>query len=264
MGSNGTDRSGLSRLAGRVAIVTGSAAGIGRGIARRLAREGASVVIADHNAAGAERASEEITAEGGEAWPFTVDIADRAQVERLIAATLDRFGRIHILVNNAAIALLYEPFFEITEASWRRMIDVNLTGAFWCSQAAARHMAAHREGAIINIGSVNSFHPEMRVAHYAASKGGIILLTRAMAMDLAPHGIRVNAIAPGGIHTERTEVFDADPANREIIAGALGTIPLHRRGEPDEVAAAVVFLASPESSYILGHTLVVDGGILLR
>jgi NAD(P)-dependent dehydrogenase (short-subunit alcohol dehydrogenase family) len=254
----------MSRLARRVAIVTGSAAGIGRGIARRFAREGAAVVIADQDGAAAARTAEEIGAEGGEALPFAVDVADRARVERMVAATLERYGRIHILVNNAAIALLYEPFFEITEASWRRMIDVNLTGAFWCSQAAARHMAAHREGAIINIGSVNSFQPEMRAAHYAASKGGIVLLTRAMALDLAPHGIRVNAIAPGAIHTERTETFDAEPANREIIAGAFGGIPLHRRGEPDEVAAAAVFLACSESSYILGHTLVVDGGILLR
>jgi glucose 1-dehydrogenase len=264
VGGDGADGSVKKRLNGRAAIVTGSAAGIGRGIARRFAREGAAVVIADHNAEGAERTSEEIAAEGGVAWPFAVDIADRAQVERMVAAAVERFGRIHILVNNAAIALLYEPFFEITEASWRRMIDVNLNGAFWCSQAAARHMAAHGEGAIINIGSVNSFHPEMQAAHYAASKGGIVLLTRAMALDLAPHGIRVNAIAPGAIHTERTEVFDVDPANRDILAGALGGIPLHRRGEPDEIAAAAVFLACPESSYVLGHTLVVDGGILLR
>jgi NAD(P)-dependent dehydrogenase (short-subunit alcohol dehydrogenase family) len=264
MGSDGADGSRLNRLAGRVAIVTGGAAGIGRGIARRFAIEGAAVVIADHDAAGAVRACGEITAAGGVAWPYTVDIADRAQVERLVAATLERFGRIHILVNNAAIALLYEPFVEIGEASWRRMIDVNLTGAFWCSQAAARHMAAQRDGVIINIGSVNSFRPETHVAHYAATKGGIILLTRAMALDLAPYGIRVNAIAPGAIHTERTEVFDADPANREIVARALSDIPLHRRGEPDDVAAAAVFLASAESGYILGHTLVVDGGSLLH
>jgi glucose 1-dehydrogenase len=222
------------------------------------------VVIADQDGGGATRTADEIAAVGGVAWPFAVDVADRAQVERLVAASLERFERVHVLVNNAAIALLYEPFFEITETSWRRMIDVNLSGAFWCSQAVARHMAAHGEGAIINIGSVNSFHPEMRAVHYAASKGGIVLLTRAMALDLAPHGIRVNAIAPGAIHTERTEIFDANPANREIIAGALGGIPLHRRGEPDEVAAAAVFLACSESSYILGHTLVVDGGILLQ
>jgi NAD(P)-dependent dehydrogenase (short-subunit alcohol dehydrogenase family) len=254
----------MSRLAGRVAIVTGGAAGIGRGIARRFGREGATVVVADRDADGAARVSAEIAAEGGTAWPYTVDIADRSQVERMMAATLERFARIHILVNNAAIVLLYEPFLEISEASWRRMIDVNLTGAFWCSQAAARHMAEQHEGVIINIGSVNSFRPEAQVAHYAASKGGIVLLTRAMALDLAPYGIRVNAIAPGAIHTERTEVFDSDPANHDIITGTLDGIPLHRRGEPDEIGAAAVFLACAESSYVLGHTLVVDGGILLQ
>jgi NAD(P)-dependent dehydrogenase (short-subunit alcohol dehydrogenase family) len=264
MGSDGAPGSSVSRLAGRVAIVTGAAAGIGRGIARRFAREGAAVVIADQDAAGAARASDEIAAVGGTAWAYTVDVADRAQVDGLVEAAVARFGRIHILVNNAAIALLYEPFFEISEASWRRMIDVNLTGAFWCSQAAARHMAAQRDGVIINIGSVNSFRPEAQVAHYAATKGGIMLLTRAMALDLAPYGIRVNAIAPGAIRTKRTEVFDADPAHREMVARALGGIPLHRRGDPDEVAAAAVFLAGSESTYILGHTLVVDGGSLLQ
>jgi NAD(P)-dependent dehydrogenase (short-subunit alcohol dehydrogenase family) len=124
-------------------------------------------------------------------------------------------------------------------------------------------MVSQRRGWIVNIGSVNSFHPEAQAAHYAASKGGIVLLTRAMAMDLSPYGIHVNAIAPGAIHTERTEVFDADPANRELMAGAMAGIPLARRGEPDEIAAGAVFLACEESSYIQGHTLVIDGGLLL-
>ena len=254
----------MPRLKERVAIVTGAGQGIGRGIALRFALEGAAVVVAELDVALAMRTAAEIEAVGGRALAVPTDVADRAQVEAMVARTMDHFGGLDILVNNAAIALLYEPFFEISEASWRRMIDVNLSGAFWCSQAASRHMAERGRGWIVNIGSVNSFHPETQVAHYAASKGGIVLLTRAMALDLAPHGIRVNAIAPGGVHTERTELFDADPANREILARALGGIPLGRRGEPDEIAQGAVFLSCDESSYIQGHTLVIDGGILLH
>lgn len=251
------------RLTDRIAIVTGAGQGIGRGIALRFAREHATVVIADHDQAAAEHTCEEIRAEGGETLAVPTDIADKEQVDALVAATIERYRRIDILVNNAAIALLYEPFFSISAESWRRMIDVNLSGAFWCSQGAARHMAAQGQGWIINIASANSFHPERDVAHYAASKGGILLLTRAMAVDLAPFGISVNAIAPGAIHTERTALFDRDPANQQIVTQALGSIPVQRRGETDEVAAAAVFLASDEASYIRGHTLVVDGGKLL-
>jgi NAD(P)-dependent dehydrogenase (short-subunit alcohol dehydrogenase family) len=264
MGNDSMSAEGTRRLAGRVAIVTGSAAGIGRGIAERFALEGAAVVIADQDERKAIAVAEAIVHAGGTAWPYRVDIADRAQVWAMVTAALEQFGAIHILVNNAAIALLYEPFFSISEASWRRLIDVNLTGAFWCSQAVGHHMADRRDGAILNIGSVNSFRPEAHVAHYASAKGGLILLTRAMALELAPFNIRVNAIAPGAIHTERTELFDADPANREIVERALGRIPLRRRGEPDELAAAAVFLVSAEASFIVGHTLVVDGGSLLQ
>ncbi len=252
-----------AKLTERIAIVTGSGQGIGRGIALRFAREGATVVIADHDRDGTERTAEEIHAVEGEALAVVTDVADKDQVDAMIGATIERYGRIDILVNNAAIALLYEPFFSITEESWRRMLDVNLSGAFWCSQGAARHMAARGKGWIVNIGSVNSFHPEGDVAHYAASKGGILLLTRAMARDLAPFGISVNAIAPGAIHTARTEIFDQDPAHRDLVARALERIPLRRRGETDDIAAAAVFLASDEARYIQGHTLVVDGGQLL-
>jgi len=252
-----------SRFTGRIAIVTGGGRGIGRGIALRFAREGAVVVIADQDRDTAEETADEIRRANGESLAIATDIADKGHVDAMIATTIDRYGRIDVLVNNAAIALLYEPFFSISAESWRRMIDVNLSGAFWCSQGTARHMAAQGHGAIVNIGSVNSFHPEADVAHYAASKGGILLLTRAMAIDLAPFGIRVNAIAPGATHTERTETFDRDPANEGLTARALATIPLRRRGETDEIAAAAVFLASDEASFVQGHTLVVDGGQLL-
>jgi 3-oxoacyl-[acyl-carrier protein] reductase len=248
------------RLAGRTAIVTGAAQGIGRGIARRFAREGARVVVADLDIEGAEHTAAEINA-SGEAFAIACDVADEAQVEAMVESTAARYGGPHILVNNAAIALCFQPFLEMTPGEWRRVIDVNLTGVFLCSQAAARRMRVQGGGRIVNIASVNSFRPEPDVAHYAASKGGVLLLTMSMARDLAPHGILVNAIAPGPIRTERTIAWDA--AHPEAIGEALARLPLRRRGEPDEVASAAVFLVSDEAAYVCGHTLAVDGGYLL-
>jgi len=249
------------RLTGQVAVVTGAARGIGRGIALRFAREGASVVLADTDAAAGAITAAEIAASGGTASFVHCDVADEAQVEALAAAAVDRYGSLDILVNNAGIALCYEPFFTLTRASWQRVLDVNLTGVFLCSQAAARRMRESGRGWIVNISSVNAVRPEADVAHYAASKGGVAALTMAMARDLGPLGILVNAIAPGPIHTERTELWDAE--HREAIGEALARLPVRRRGETDEVAAAAVFLASAEGSYVCGHTLVVDGGSLL-
>jgi NAD(P)-dependent dehydrogenase (short-subunit alcohol dehydrogenase family) len=249
------------RLAGRAAIVTGGAAGIGRGIAARFAREGALVVVADVDREAGERVAAEISAAGGTACAIACDVAQSDEVEALVAATAARYGGPHILVNNAGIALLYEPFFTITRESWQRVIDVNLTGAFLCAQAAARRMRDYGGGCIINITSVNAYRPETDVAHYAASKGGLRLLTMSMARDLAPFGISVNAIAPGAVRTERTSAWDREHPHEAGETMARLLVP--RRGEPDEIAAAAVFLASDEGHYIRGQTLVVDGGYLL-
>jgi NAD(P)-dependent dehydrogenase (short-subunit alcohol dehydrogenase family) len=219
------------------------------------------VVVADVDVATGEQTAAEIVQAGGSAAFVACDVAVPEQVEALMATAAERYGGPHVLVNNAGLSLLYEPFLEMTLPSWQRVIDVNLTGVFLCSQAAARRMCAAGGGRIINIASINSFRPEADVPHYAASKGGVLLLTMSMARDLAPLGILVNAIAPGPVRTERSAVWDtAHPAE---IAQAMAHWPLRRRGETDEIAAAAVFLASDESTYVCGHTLVVDGGYLL-
>jgi 3-oxoacyl-[acyl-carrier protein] reductase len=182
------------------------------------------------------------------------DVSIPAQVERLVQETMDRFGQIDVLVNNAGITRCWDPALEMSPESWQRVIDVNLTGVFLCAQAVAKHMARKKYGRIINIGSVASFMPQPNAAHYCAAKGGLIMLTKSLALDLSPHNILVNAVAPGAIHTERSV---------EDGVGGLGKIPLGRLGTVEELAAAVLFLASDEASYIQGQTLVVDGGWLL-
>ncbi|MEW5817727.1 MAG: SDR family NAD(P)-dependent oxidoreductase [Spirochaetota bacterium] len=248
------------RLNGRVAIVTGGGQGIGRAIARRFATEGASVMIADINAESAQSTLGLIDAAVGWAEFILADVSEAAQVERLFTATLTSFGRLDVLVNNAGI--VHGPgavrhFLEMPDEMWHRLIAVHLNGLFNCSQRAARIMVKQGQGGcIINMSSCGATRAHRQMVAYDATKGGIEAATRAMALDLAPWRIRVNAIVPGVIAVEQRT-----PIGRESKIQPGDVIPLGRLGRPEEVAGAAVYLASEDAAYVTGHTLFVDGGL---
>src|SRR5687768_16884876 len=246
------------RFTGRSALVTGAAQGIGRAIAERLACEGAGVLLVDIDSDLVEQTAAELRAAGGITEAFGGDISRQTDVRRAVERCLERFGRLDVLAANAGIAD-EQPFQEIDEASWRRIIDVNLTGTFFCIQEAARAMIPAGGGAIVATASTNAFWVETNMAHYNASKGGIVALVKSAAMDLGTYGIRVNAVAPGMIRT-RSNFVTEDP-----IAGPayLERVPLGRFAEPAEIAAVVAFLASDDAAYVTGETLVADGGVTL-
>ena len=246
---------GKMRLQGKIALVTGGARGIGLAIARAFAAEGATPVIADINAQGARDALATLGASGGLA--LGVDVADQASVNAMVAAIVGRFGRLDILVNNAGIGG-NTPFLDITLEEWNRTIAINLTGAFLVAQACAREMARQGGGKIVNIASLSGQRGGHGRAAYGAAKAGLELLTKVMAVELAEHGINVNAIAPGAIETEMAK-FAHDEATR---AAYNYLIPMTRYGTPEEIADAAVFVCSDEARYVHGHTLNVDGGFL--
>ena len=247
------------RLKGRVAIVTGAGSGNGRGIALRLAEEGARIVAADVDREAAQETAALVGRGGGEAVAMPADVRRREQAAAMVEGAKDRFGGIDVLVNNAGVETLI-PMLDLEEGEWDRVLDTNLKGAFLCGQAAARAMVdAATPGAIVNIASVNAKIALGGQVHYTSSKGGLLMLTKAMALDLAPHRIRVNAVGPGVIETTMTARSLADPQRRAML---LSKVPLGRVGQPRDVANAVLFLASDEASYITGATLYVDGGWL--
>jgi glucose 1-dehydrogenase len=257
------------QLENKVAIVTGGARGIGNAIARRFLQEGARVVIADVNDETGSAAVRELGALGkdlgalGSVRYVACDVGDSGAVRNLVEATIAAFGPIDILVNNAAI-LAAKDFLELEEADFDRVIRTNLKGSFLCAQVVARHMvervkAGEKPGAIINLSSVNAVFAIANQVPYSVSKGGINQLTKVMALSLAQHGIRVNAIGPGSINTDMLKVTMADSEARRRI---LSRTPMGRIGEPEEIAAIAVFLASDESSYITGQTIYADGGRL--
>lgn len=248
------------RLAGKRAVITGGAHGIGKAIAKRFAGEGAIVVIADCDTSALEQAAAELSSGGAAVGWAYVDVQKKADVDNMVATVLSRHGAIDILVNNAGICAP-APFLEMEEADWDRHLGINLKGTFLCGQAAARVMAEQGSGAIINMSSVNGLAAEADQAHYNASKGGINLLTMSMALDLARLGIRVNSLCPGFIETRLTRPLIHNPA---AIAPYLQTIPMGRVGTPEDIADAALFLASDESRYMTGHSLVVDGGQLIK
>jgi glucose 1-dehydrogenase len=249
------------RLQNKVAIVTGAGSGNGRGIALRLVEEGAKVVVADVNEISADETAAKIAEMGGQALAVRVDVSRREQVEALVAAALERFGQIDILVNNAGVESM-APFLELAEAEWDWVLGVNLKGPFICTQAVAREMVkAGCGGKIVNIASICSAVALAGEAHYIASKGGLLLLNKAMALDLAPYKINVNAVGPGVIETAMTANSLRDPARVEMF---YNHIPLKRIGRPRDVANAVLFLVSDEADYITGTILYVDGGWLTQ
>jgi NAD(P)-dependent dehydrogenase (short-subunit alcohol dehydrogenase family) len=243
------------RLRDQVAIVTGGGHGIGRAIAKAFAQEGAAVVIADLNAENGNATCQEILESGGKARFLLTQVSDPTSVEAMVEATVAEFGRIDILVNNAAILGANGHLLEVSHEVWERVIGVNQTGVFLCTQAAGRVMAQARRGNIINISSVNGTVPQPHCVAYGAAKAAVESMTILFAEDLAPYGIRANCIAPGPIQSYMPD--DAPPRQTERVL-------LGRTGLPSEVASVALFLASEESSYVTGQVIPVDGGLLVN
>lgn len=245
------------QLNDRIALVTGAAQGIGRTIALLLAQEGAQLVIADLNGTQAQETAKEIEALGRKALAVQVDVSRFAEAEKMAAAALEAFGRIDILVNNAGITR-DGLFLRMGEEEWDAVMTVNLKSVFNCSKAVVRQMTKQREGRIISIASVVGQIGNIGQANYAASKAGIIGLTKTLAREFVSRGITVNAVAPGFIETEMTGSLP-----EKVKEGFLQAIPMGRMGTPREVAQAVVFLASDASSYITGQVINVNGGLYM-
>jgi len=246
-------------LAGKVAVVTGSAQGIGRALALGLAGEGAAVVVADIDEAGAADTVSRIADGGGRALAALLDVSDADQAAATMLQAQERFAGLDILINNAAI-FPRSPFLEMDEAEWDRVLAVNLKGAFLCSRAAARIMVERQQGGrIINLTSGAAFVPSLNGVHYAASKGGIVAFTRALAIELSPHQVTVNAIAPGVTDTAQPRIVFSDD---DLAAIAL-RVPLRRIAQPEDMVPAVNFLCSDAAGYVTGQTLHVNGGLFM-
>ena len=249
----------LFDLTGKVAIVTGGAMGIGQGIALRLAEAGAAVVVADVSLAAAEDTASQICAVGGKAKAIRADAASVADATHTVQETVRDFGRLDILVNNAGIYPMVSAL-EVTEALWDKVLDINLKGLFFYTQAAAGEMVKESHGGkIINIASIDGLHPTGNLVHYDASKGGVVMVTKALALEFGPRNITVNAIAPGAI---RTPGAGGSAVPEEVLQSFAARIPMRRMGMPDDIAKVVLFLASSASDYMTGSVVVVDGGFL--
>ena len=245
------------KLKGKVALVTGAAQGIGKAIALLLARNGADIVVSDINLEKAEETAKEIGAIGPKAVAVKVDVANLSDVDQMVTGILEKLAKIDILVNNAGITR-DKLILRMTEEDWDAVLGVNLKGTFNCTKAVLRHMAKQRSGKIVNIASVVGEMGNAGQANYSASKAGVIGLTKTIAREYAQRGINVNAIAPGYIETPMTEALP-EKAKEELRR----LIPMERLGKPEDVAEAVLFLVSEESSYITGQVLNVNGGIYM-
>ncbi len=251
----------MAKLKNKVAIITGARRGMGKSHAKLLAKEGAKVVVSDVSKEDCQKVVEEIKKEGGEAMAVKCNVTEKSEVEEMIDKTVKKWGKVDILVNNAGI-VQFKNFLYLTEAEWDKTINVNLKGYFLCAQAAAREMKKQESGVIVNIASVAMGQQGIgfpQIVHYCASKGGITAMTEALAVELAPLNIRVNTVSPGLIETPMIDPVKEDPKTEKAM---LARIPMKRSGKPEEVSNLVLFLASDESSYMTGSTVVVDGGWL--
>lgn len=242
-------------LTGQTAIVTGGAQGIGTGIARRLARAGAAVAVADLNGAAAAATAEEMRSEGLEAFPATMDVADVQSVESAVSSVLARQGRIHVLVCNAGIAGTALPTWEQSDSDWQSVVDIDLTGVFHCCRAVLPTMIEHNYGRIVNIASLAGKVGNPNMVAYSASKAGVIAMSKSMGKETARHDICVNAISPAVI---RTPILDQ--LTDEQVLYMTSRIPRGRTGTVEEVAAVAHFLASPDCSFVTGQCYDVSGG----
>ncbi len=240
----------------QIAIVTGASRGIGRAIAERFGAEGACVILADIEKETAEHVAEGIVAAGGTASAVATDVAVEGQVDALFDHVLETHGSLDVLVNNAGKISPTKHFLEVDKAWWDRLIGVNLTGTFMCSRRAAHIMARQGSGSIINMSSGGATKAHRAFVAYDASKGGIEAMTRAMALDLGPYGVRVNCLVPGFI--------DTYGASEEVRQKQGAIVPLGRMGEAEDLAGSAVFLASPDAAYITGQRIVIDGGVLVQ
>ena len=249
----------MTRLDGRVAIVTGAGQGIGQGVALCLARAGAHVVVNDTAQDRIAQTVAEIQALGPQALGMQANVTQASEVDRLVQETLGRFGKIDILVNNAGVVVV-KSITDQTEADWDKVLNVNLKGVFLCCHRVVQEMIKQRCGAIVNIASIAAFHYTVPHVPYAASKAGVVALTRDLAYEVARHGIRVNAIAPGPIETPMM----GSALTSQQKEGYAKQVPLGRLGQPHDIGNAAVFLVSDEASFITGTTLPVSGGTDLR
>lgn len=255
------------RIDGKIAVVTGAAQGLGLGIAERLARNGATIVMADLQREKVENEAGGLRKPGLQVFPAYVDVSDSASVDRLFAEVAEAHGRIDILVNNAGVGQQVAPVVELEDGEWDRVIRVTLTGTFYCCRAAGRIMEGQESGAIVNISSINGQNPAALVAAYNAAKEGVISLTRTLALELAAYGVRVNAVCPGPVYTafNRSNMAQRSKTlgltEEKMIERIRSAIPLGRWGEPEDIANGVAFLCSPAAAWITGEVLRVSGGM---
>ena len=245
-------------LSGRVALVTGASQGLGRRFAQVLAEHGAAVGVAARQIDKLDELVRQIEGQGGRSASVALDVTNQASIEAAVVAVTESLGPIDILVNNAGVAVP-KPVLEQTEADWDKVVGTNLKGAFFVAQQVARHMVAHGGGSIVNVASVLAFEVIGHLAPYAASKGGVWQMTKSMALELARHEVRVNALAPGYIETEINRDFLASAAGQRMV----GKVPQRRFGQPEDLDGALLFLASDASRYMTGSVLVLDGGLML-
>jgi NAD(P)-dependent dehydrogenase (short-subunit alcohol dehydrogenase family) len=250
----------MRRLEGKSALVTGAGSGIGRSIASLFAREGAQVAVVDRDETRAARTCREIEQSGGRAFALAADVSKSDAVERLMRQVREEFGALHVLVNNAGIAVR-RSFERLGEDQWDRVLATNLKGAVLCTQQALPLLKRQPGSKVVNIASVEAFRHSRKLSAYAASKGALASLSRSLALELAPYGIHVNYVCPGFIRTEMTRRHVERWLTRKIVERRT---PLGRIGEPDDVARVALFLASADSDFVTGAGIVVDGGLTLR